>query len=113
MVPLKKRFVIKLSPLPLYTTDGCLQEVKKWKDRSKNSFVSLGKASREAGKHGFLFVFSHGASLIIFVFPNLRLTNQKARGSALDPWAALRAAPTSRNCVSVYDLARTYFINNT
>ncbi len=30
---------------------------------------------------------------------NLRLTHQKARGSALEPWAALRAAPTSRNCV--------------
>ncbi len=28
---------------------------------------------------------------------NLTLTHQKARGSALDPWAALRAAPTSRN----------------
>ena len=30
---------------------------------------------------------------------NLRLTHQKARGSALEPWAALRAAPTSRNLV--------------
>ncbi|MBI3955976.1 recombinase family protein [Candidatus Gottesmanbacteria bacterium] len=30
---------------------------------------------------------------------NLRLTHQKARGSALEPWAALRAAPTSRNWV--------------
>ncbi len=30
---------------------------------------------------------------------NLRLTHQKARGSALEPWAALRAAPTSRNYV--------------
>lgn len=28
---------------------------------------------------------------------NLRLTHQTARGSALEPWAALRAAPTSRN----------------
>ncbi len=31
---------------------------------------------------------------------NLRLTHQKARGSALEPWAALRAAPTSRNLVA-------------
>ncbi|MBI3577364.1 hypothetical protein HY086_04985 [Candidatus Gottesmanbacteria bacterium] len=31
---------------------------------------------------------------------NLRLTHQKARGSALEPWAALRAAPTSRNYVA-------------
>ncbi len=29
----------------------------------------------------------------------LRLTDQKARGSALEPWAALRAAPTSQNYV--------------
>ena len=31
---------------------------------------------------------------------NLRLTDKKARGSALEPWAALRAAPTSRNLVA-------------
>ena len=30
---------------------------------------------------------------------NLTLTHKKARGSALEPWAALRAAPTSRNWV--------------
>ena len=30
---------------------------------------------------------------------NLRLTHQKAPGSALEPWAAPRAAPTSRNYV--------------
>ena len=31
---------------------------------------------------------------------NLRLTQQKARGSALEPWAALRAAPKSLNLVA-------------
>jgi hypothetical protein len=30
---------------------------------------------------------------------NLRLTRQTARGDAREPWAALRAAPTSRNWV--------------
>ena len=43
---------------------------------------------------------------------NLRLTQQKARGSALEPWAALRAAPTSRNYVPILNQIRTYFIKN-
>ncbi len=38
--------------------------------------------------------------------------NKKARGEALNPWAALCAAPTSRGWVTIYDIARTYFIKN-
>ncbi len=48
-----------------------------------------------------------------FFGENLTLTDKKARGSALDLWAALRAAPTSRDWVPIYEQARTYFINNT
>jgi len=38
--------------------------------------------------------------------------NQTARGDAREPWAALRAAPTSRNWEPVYQIARTHFIKN-
>jgi len=44
---------------------------------------------------------------------NLTLTHQEARGSALEPWAALRAAPTSRNYVHLLNHVRTYFIKTT
>jgi len=43
---------------------------------------------------------------------NLRLTHQKARGSALEPWAALRAASTNRDWVCVYNDVRTFYIKN-
>ncbi len=49
-----------------------------------------------------------------FVFgENLTLTDKKARGDAREPWAALRAAPTSRTWEQVYNTARTYFVKNT
>ncbi len=48
-----------------------------------------------------------------FVFgENLTLTDKKARGDARQPWAALRAAPTSRKLEPIYNQARTYFIKN-
>jgi hypothetical protein len=70
------------------------------------AFCILGKA-----KNMDFSYLSHGTSFVL-VFPNLRLTDKKARGSALEPWAALRAAPTSRNLVHILNHVRTYFINN-
>ena len=43
---------------------------------------------------------------------NLTLSDEIARGDAREPWAALRAAPTSRKMEQVYTIARTYFIKN-
>jgi hypothetical protein len=40
------------------------------------------------------------------------LSDQKARGDALIPWAALRAAPPSRGWEPIYKIARTYFTKN-
>jgi hypothetical protein len=40
------------------------------------------------------------------------LSNQKARGKELNPWAALRAAPPTRGLEHIYETARTYFSKN-
>ena len=43
---------------------------------------------------------------------NLNLFSSKARGDAVNAWAALVAAPTGRNMVQVYEFARTHFNKN-
>jgi len=43
---------------------------------------------------------------------NLTLSHRIARGDAREPWAALRAAPTSRQMEPLYQTARLYFIKN-
>jgi len=40
------------------------------------------------------------------------LENKKARGSALNQWAALTPDPRSLTVVQLYSKARTYFIKN-
>ena len=66
----------------------------------------------------YSFLYSHGVSLslqkvlVLNSSAFLTLSNKTARGDAREPWAALRAAPTSRNWEPVYQIARTYFIKN-
>jgi len=43
----------------------------------------------------------------LFVF-----LDRLARAKSLGAWAALRAAPTIRDLVSIYKLARTHFTKN-
>jgi len=62
--------------------------------------------------YGVVFVFKKVAALSLFFGSCSRVQNRLARGSARKPWAALRAAPTSRKMECVYNTARTYFIKN-
>ncbi|OGG12127.1 hypothetical protein A2Z00_02970 [Candidatus Gottesmanbacteria bacterium RBG_13_45_10] len=57
-----------------------------------------------------VFAFKKVLALIFFGF--LTLSHKIARGDAREPWAALCAAPTSREFEPLYQSARTYFIKN-
>ncbi|OGG12994.1 hypothetical protein A2875_00835 [Candidatus Gottesmanbacteria bacterium RIFCSPHIGHO2_01_FULL_46_14] len=93
----------------IYQEIGEKQEIQNTTNPSNLLFVRLGKVPHHL-VGDMDFSSSHGAfSHFFFCFPNLRLTHQKARGSALEPWAALRAAPTSRNYVPLLNHVRTYF----
>mgnify|MGYP001591388023 FL=1 len=43
---------------------------------------------------------------------NLFLENKTVRGDGLNQWSALRAAPTGRCLVPLFEKARTYFVKN-
>ena len=57
-------------------------------------------------------VFAFKKVLQSVFFGSLTLSDEIARGDAREPWAALRAAPTSRKFEPFYKTTRTYFIKN-